>query len=291
MIIQIKKPIFIVGSGRSGTTLLYEIMAWHKDLAWISNYSNRYYTHFPASVFMCNLHRLNIAKKIMGKRFPKPLEGYRLWDWCHPVEDSPNDPPLTEADVSPQVAMQCRKMVADHLKYSLKKRFLNKNTRNSRRIRYLNKIFPDSKFIHIIREGRAVAASLIHVKFWKWLKPWFLKTESNYNFSQDESEKLVIAAHLWMHEVNRVLSDKEKLDESQYHEVRYEDFTRFPVEIMRGVCDFCELKWNKEFEDFIKKKNIANLNYRYKERLSEIQIQSVEEIIQNFARSLNYNAK
>jgi hypothetical protein len=35
----------------------------------------------------------------------------------------------------------------------------------------------------------------------------------------------------------------------------------------------------------------SGLNYRYKERLSEIQIQSVEEIIQNFARSLNYNAK
>ena len=152
----------MVGAGRSGTSLFYEMLAWHEDLAWISNYSNRYYTHFPPSAMACRFYRLGIFKSLFGERSPKPAEGYKLWDWCHPVDNSPHDPPLTEDDVNPEIRQRCYKMVVDHLRYARKKRFLNKNTRNSRRIRYLNSIFRNSKFIHIIRDSRAVIASLVN---------------------------------------------------------------------------------------------------------------------------------
>ena len=33
---NIEKPIFIVGVPRSGTTLLYTLLAQHKDLGWFS---------------------------------------------------------------------------------------------------------------------------------------------------------------------------------------------------------------------------------------------------------------
>ena len=40
------------------------------------------------------------------------------------------------------------------------------------RIGYLNEIFSDAKFIHILRDGRAVANSLINVEFWRgWQCP------------------------------------------------------------------------------------------------------------------------
>ena len=37
--LQILKPIFIVGAPRSGTTLLYDLLAQHPTLGWFSNYS------------------------------------------------------------------------------------------------------------------------------------------------------------------------------------------------------------------------------------------------------------
>jgi Sulfotransferase family len=43
-------------------------------------------------------------------------------------------------------------------------RFVNKNLQNSFRVRLLNSIIPDAKFIHIIRDGRAAAFSLLNKK-------------------------------------------------------------------------------------------------------------------------------
>ncbi|MHC4474808.1 MAG: sulfotransferase [Planctomycetota bacterium] len=34
------RPIFIIGSPRSGTTLVLEVMATHEELAWVSNAVN-----------------------------------------------------------------------------------------------------------------------------------------------------------------------------------------------------------------------------------------------------------
>ena len=38
----LKPPLFIVGCGRSGTTIVYELLCEHPDLAWFSNYAERW---------------------------------------------------------------------------------------------------------------------------------------------------------------------------------------------------------------------------------------------------------
>ena len=42
LLIQIDRPVFVIGTGRSGTTLFHEPMAYHPQLAWFSNWSRRY---------------------------------------------------------------------------------------------------------------------------------------------------------------------------------------------------------------------------------------------------------
>ena len=283
---RIEKPIFMVGAGRSGTTIIYEMLAWHKDLAWISNYSNRYYSNFPLSAIACRFYRARIAKKLLGARLPRPAEGYRVWNWCHPVDRSPHDPPLTEADVTPGIRKRCLKMVADHLRYAGKKRFVNKNTRNSRRIRYLNSIFKDGKFIHLIRDGRAVIASMVTV--WDKLGAWFICEKNSSRMSDINDKKLEIAAEIWMREVEIILQDKKSLNPSQYIEIRYENFVKAPADTIRKVCEFCEIEWTNEHGKFIEKRNVVNKNYRYKQRLSTREVQRIEEITGNLMNSLNY---
>ena len=39
----LEKPIIIIGSGRSGTTIISEIIFQHEDLAWHSNYQEIFF--------------------------------------------------------------------------------------------------------------------------------------------------------------------------------------------------------------------------------------------------------
>jgi hypothetical protein len=285
---KIYKPIFIVGCGRSGTTIFYNTLAWHSDLAWISYYSNHFYTSTPTITWLCNLYRSALVNKIVKRRIPTPDEGYRIWNWCKPVLNSPNDPPLTERDVDETVSLRCRKMVHDHIRYSRKKRFLNKNTRNSRRIKFLNQIFPDAKFIHMVRDARAVVASFLNVDWYKSLTPWFIEQKNNTSTSQTDLDPVELAAQLWKMEVGKVIQDMNCLDSKQYIELKYEDLASDPISTLKQVCDFCELKWSLEFEEFIRTINIKNMNYRYKQRLTHKQIMQVKKSVRQFAAPLGY---
>jgi len=286
---RIYKPIFIVGCGRSGTTIVNDILSWHKDLAWISNYSTKYYTRLATSAYLCKLYRSKFMQYMLGRRLPKPAEGNILWDWCHPVENSPYDPALAEIDVSPDAFSRCHKLVSDHIRYSGKKRFINKNTRNSRRIRYLNKIFPDSLFIHILRDGRAVVASLLNVRWWKRFKPWFINDRSFESPAETSPNPEELATQVWLSEVAKILDDKKCLDPHRYLEVKYEDFVSNPILAIRAMCNFCELEWSPDFEQHIKSIKITNMNYRYKERLTREQIQKLNKTIKELADRLGYD--
>src|SRR5690242_7881820 len=65
------KPIFIVGAPRSGTTLLYDLMASHKDLAWFSQ-------HDIAETFTIDfLQYLHIRRRIFNIRhWPYAKDGF-----------------------------------------------------------------------------------------------------------------------------------------------------------------------------------------------------------------------
>ena len=282
------KSVFIIGSGRSGTSLLYEILAYHKDFAWISNYSNRYYLKFPPVVGINRLYRCDLLKMLLKKKFPKPTEGYKLWNWCHPVIDSPNDSPLFENDVNSGSRRRARRLVHDHIKHTKAKQFLNKNTRHCRRLCYLHAIFPDAKFIHIIRDGRAVVASLLNVPFWKNLNPWILNYHTEYMTIKKNLDDLEIATYLWKSEVCQIYNDKKRIPSDQFFEIKYENFVASPIHEIRSVIEFCELEWDKKMEAYIKAKNIVNMNERFQSRLSQNQIRKVESILRDFSYNIGY---
>jgi len=87
---EIYKPIFIVGSPNSGTSLLYELMASHPDLSWISQYDLRDW--FSKEYLEFLFLRRRILKIRNWKDFPNdigsrftasfeiPFEGGHFWN-------------------------------------------------------------------------------------------------------------------------------------------------------------------------------------------------------------------
>ena len=153
-------------------------------------------------------------------------------------------------------------------------------------MRYLNSIFKNCKFIHIIRDGRAVIASLVTVR--DKLETWFDGEKKSLQLSDIRNKKLEIAAELWMREVNSVLQDKNNLDPSQYMEIKYENYVRAPADTIRFVCEFCGLEWTPEYEKLIETRTIEDKNYRYKQRLSTREVHRVEELTGKLLNSLDY---
>ena len=99
----------------------------------------------------------------------RPGEYYNFWD-THAYGFSETCRDLVRSDVTPLVKKQVRAALEPMLTPS-RNRLLVKIT-GWPRMGFLNEIFEDAKFIHIVRDGRAVASSLLHVHFWNgWHGP------------------------------------------------------------------------------------------------------------------------
>ena len=103
---RLAEPIFLVGSPRSGTTLTVNLFGTHPDVA---NWS----------------------------------EGGRLWDPIH-YHDPEADHHWTAEDATPGQIRRLHRWCEWYRQSHGKARFVNKHPRNSVRIDYLRRVFPDA---------------------------------------------------------------------------------------------------------------------------------------------------
>src|SRR5918995_3227120 len=156
------KPILIVGAPGSGTTLLYQTLCSHRDLAYITHNMlragiwrhGRFVGDHRKALFMLQ----NLIHRDPDSILPTEADIF----WAVYFRDYYNY--LTENDYTEEMAGYFRKKVLQVQNLWSRPRFVNKNLQNSFRVRLLNSIFPDAKFIHIIRDGRAVAFSILNKK-------------------------------------------------------------------------------------------------------------------------------
>jgi hypothetical protein len=86
------------------------------------------------------------------------------------------------------------------------------------RIHLIHRVFPNARFIHIIRDGRDVASSVLKL-------PW-------------GPNDIVRAAEWWNEHVWLARRVGAILGPEQYHEVRFEELVREPERALRACCAF-----------------------------------------------------
>jgi omega-hydroxy-beta-dihydromenaquinone-9 sulfotransferase len=287
---DIYKPIFIIGTGRCGSTIFQEIYAYHPQVAWLSWLTELYPKNPGINGWFMHGIDVPIIGDFLIKRI-RPGEPYGFWEYnckgfTRPFRD------LTENDVTDNVKSNINKAL---------KRMLTKN--RSRlimkitgwpRIRYLSEIFPDAKFIHILRDGRAVANSLINVDFWNgWGGPYawdwgILNEEQTKKWEYYNKSFIILAAMEWEILVNAVENLKKNCKHSQFLEIKYENLMSNPVNIFKEVIDFSELEWSNAFQQRIEKFKLKDMNYKWKENLTQMQKNMLNEYLQDYLKKYDY---
>lgn len=241
---EIHEPIFIIGSGRSGTSLLYNLLAVHPDLCWFSNLSDRF-ARLPQLILLHRLADFSVVKKaiIGGKNFPLlPSEGGNIYRRSRFTDQKKT----TEADLSRVDTKYFFEAIGAHLRLTGKARFLNKRTANTQRLRLMHALLPDAYWIHIIRDGRAVAHSLSRVDWWPTVRLWWHHGDTPMALSRAYPDPIRLAGQHWRRNVNEIRLHRRLLGR-RYKEVSYEDLVKEPKKILAATLRFCHLRVPSEY--------------------------------------------
>lgn len=290
---EIHKPIFVIGSGRCGTTLVYNMLCRHPGVAWFSNYSN----YFPADERIAALSRLAElplpAFLRRNKYFPKPAEPYRVWNrgfrgFSRPFRD------LKADDVSSHDKRQMRELIGKHMRYQGKDRFIGKYTGWSR-IGFIGEIFPDSLFIHVIRDGRAVANSLLKTDYfegwrgdhdWRWGS---LPDDLRKRWEKSSKSFAVLAGLQWVLLTRDIEENGKKLGKDRFVQVKYEDVTSDPVTLLKGLAESCGLEPNEKYFRRLKSFSVRDMNYKWREDLTLDQQKKIEAALSPELKEKGYS--
>lgn len=289
---SIERPLFVIGCGRSGTTVLFHALAEHPSLAWISNYSNR----FGDAALWLRLAKLRHAPLVrsLGKRGsrPRPVEGYRPWVECFEGFNRPSRD-LDARDCSDLSRARMQALVARHLSQQGKPRFAAKYTGWSR-IGFMDRAFPDARYVHVIRDGRAVAASLLEVGFWEgWRGPsqwrWgALSPEHVELWRASDSSFPVLAGIQWKLLVENIRAAGAKIGD-RYREVRYEDFVADPQGALAGLCEWSGLESDPRHAARITELGVRSVDEKWRRSLGEEEQERLQTALAPSLEALGYS--
>ena len=275
---KIKKPIYIIGTGRSGTTILGVILSMHKDVGFLNEPKALWHKIYPYEDLIGNYTR--------GKAF------YRL----------------NEKEVNEDIKRTAYRLYGWYLTLSFSKRIVDKYPELIFRIPFVKAIFPDAKFLFLVRNGKDACYS---IKGWSerlgkvengeihdWWgindRKWNLLVEQVVKFDEDLGDYVEeirnFKDHLNRAAVEWILSMKEGLKLMDVYKgdilpIYYENLVESPKEILMKICDFCELEKDERFLNF-GEEVLKPSKRKYKETIKLSPV--IEPVFKETMNSLGY---
>ena len=215
-----ERPIFIVGVHRSGTTLLRFML----------NSNPRIYIP-PESDFIPRFFGRDPHGTLSQQRIAWLLDvifaRYRLVkEWQGP----PPDPEEFAAEMAePAPAAFLDTLYSRYARQHESQRWGDKTPIYASYIDLLAAIFPDAQFVHIIRDGRDVALSMLD----KW-------------GDKELHVDLYFAARNWRRRIQQARASGTALGPGRYYEMRYEALVEDPERELQPLCRFLEERYLPE---------------------------------------------
>ena len=211
------KRFFLVGCARSGTTLLQSLLASHPEIA-----------SFPESEFFNHLFshsepRRNKLGLLSRRAKPKLLNFLK--------EIGQEDPSIPPYLLFPNQLTAYFTKTLDSLTAQDNKRiWIEKTPTHLYHLDYIEKRIPNAQFIHIIREGKDVVASLYDVRK-KYPKQW-----------ANEPASIELSVDRWL--IDTAIS-LQYTNSSNHVLVSYERLVENPQLVLSQLCEFIGIAFNE----------------------------------------------
>lgn len=274
---MLKKPIFLVGCMRSGTTILADLLGKHPNII-----------HCPFEL-----------RGVWSREGKVPMASPKTLDRKCPC--------LKEMDVKPgQRARLIRAFFAEMKKNKGNKNlnnafFLNKNPHLGNKLPFVNALFPDARFIWIYRDMPSVAASLKKILNRNVIHYWPEKVDAEIVrcwecFFHRIPEKINrercfpggdirFLAEYW-YETNKAISEfAASISEDRIFLIKEEELIKHPEKVLADCQTFLGLPVNLPKNEI--KKIDKNRNDLWNKSLGKTEINSLLRYVSDCGDALN----
>jgi hypothetical protein len=243
---------FLLGSGRCGSSVIHELVCRHPDVAFVSNLEDKRSGMRRVAGWNGAVYRaLPDSWTRKGRLRFAPSEAYRA----------------LERDVSPLLSEPCRDPrvvdATDALDRRLRAFFLDRPRPAGStlvhkftgwpRVALLHRAFPSARYVHIVRDGRAVVNSWLQMPWWRGhLGPegWHfgpLPAEYELEWAEYDHSLVVLAGLGWKMVLDAHEEAEKLVGPEAWLTLRYEDFAHDPHATMAQLLDFLELRPDPAF--------------------------------------------
>lgn len=215
-------PIFLVGHPRSGTTWVYDILTAHPQVAgilesWIFSASGGLSPLFGAEHWSAESRMLQRGIE------PRPIGLSQM---------------VTREELASEVRRLVERLMARRLDPS--HRFLVEKTPTPYTdIGVVAEVFPDARFLHVIRDGRDMAVSLRAAAL-AWNPGW---SQFAGAAGRARYRALYRAGRSWHATLTATREVGERLDD-RYTEIRYETISADPRQAIGRIFDFARIPYD-----------------------------------------------
>ena len=226
-------PVFIIGCGRSGTTILGNILSCHPKIKY-----------------------LNERRDIWHKSYPE----FNIWS--QGVQNSKLYVDENDIVVKNHNLLQYlffREQVLANAQILLEKLPIN-----SFRLRFLQKSFPNAKYIYLTRNGLEVSNSIEkEIQKGSWLRAHDLL--KNFDIKNNDQNKGILEWKLSISHSHHFFS---RLSNNYFFHLSYHDFVNSPEKMIRAMFDFLNLDYTENWINRVSK-NIKRKNPEIKKVLDK----------------------
>lgn len=233
---EIQRPVFILGCGRSGTTIFGTALSKHNNITYLNERRDLWFKAYPVTDI-----------------------------WTHQASSRNGKMNLTSEEIDSAKSLMLRRLFHRETIKTSKPLLVEKLPINNFRVEFVHSIFPDARFIHIYRNGLEVARSIQKASEaggWFGSNDYKWKQLSDYSKNTNVTEELPDLCESYYHKgllewrlsTESAVNFLSTLQNDKYMEISYAGFLNEPANTIEEVLDYLKISNDSCVADFVNNK-------------------------------------